>query len=281
MSKKKLKMISDEVFQEVPLLEDNKQSLRWKKDFNFVKLLLKNINIRNIFRIHDDDIVCDENKDINLTKKIKSNINSNIIIESILDEYQISNNLYFAIKENNDNDIYRIEAHNGSTIINIKSSNAIEEGKGIYSGLYYGDVFKSNSDTHEDDLYFVLSMPEEQFNVLVELLKEDKYLDLEVSVYLLSHTLDYGFIKDDTDILIKDGNPCYISNIMVTSSIKKNELLPNIDYNKEEKQHEFRHDYYEEILKIIFSYSKLLTNLVRAIWILIFAIILNTILDKF
>lgn len=280
----KLRKISDAIFQEAQHPEDRSRPLEWRRSFNFVRLPLKNVQVINSCTVHDCDFVLDDERNANPVNLIKPNVKSKIAITGILDEDKTRDSIYFAIKENKDGDIYGIGRHKGKTTITIKSGEPTEEGKNAPAGLYWGNAFRMNFDPGEDDLCFELSMPEEQINTLVASLRADQNSITEVGAYLLSYT----FEVDDAlrehyhprDIVINDSTLCFASWSGVTSKIGAQELQGDLEqveeddaeYHEEQTVEQRSH---QELLQAITSYSKPLTSLVTAIWVLIVVIALN------
>lgn len=280
----KLIKVSDAIFLEAQPPEDRSRPLEWRRSFNFVSLPLKNVHVINSCTIHDCDFVFDDERNANPVNLIKPNVKSKIAITGILDEDKTRDSIYFAIKENKDGDIYGIERHKGKTTITIKSGEPTEEGKNAPAGLYWGNAFRMNFDPGEDDLCFELSMPEEQINTLVASLRADQKSITEVGVYLLSYT----FEVDDAlrehyhprDIVINDSTLCFASWSGVTSKIGAQELQGDLEQVEEDDTEYHEEQTVEqrsrqELLQAITSYSKPLTSLVTAIWVLIVVIALN------
>lgn len=255
----KLIKISDGIFQKAQPPKDRSRPLEWRRSFNFVRLPLKNVQVINSCTVHDSDFALDDERSANPVNLIKSNITSKIAITGILDEDKTRDSIYFAIEENKGGDIYGIGRHKGKTIITIKSGEPTEEGKNIPAGLYWGNAFRMNVDHGENDLCFELSMPKKQIDSLVASLRADQGSIFEVGAYLLSYT----FEVDDAlrehyhprDIVINDSALCFTSWAGVTLNLEKRS--------------------HQELLQAITSYSKPLTNLVKAILALIVVIALN------
>ena len=281
----KLRKISDAIFKEAQPPEDRSRPLEWRRSFNFVRLPLKNVQVINSCTVHDSDFVLDEERNANPVNLIKPNVKSQIAITGILDEDKTRDSIYFAIKQNKDGDIYGIGSHKGKTTITIKSGEPTEEGKNTPVGLYWGNAFRMNFDPGEDDLCFELSMPEKQINTLVSSLRADQSSTFEVWAYLLSYT----FEVDDAlrehyhprDIVINDSTLCFASWVGVTSKIGAQELLSDLEHDKEEDDAEYHEEQtteqrsHQELLQAITSYTKPLSSLVTAIWVLIVVIALN------
>jgi len=280
----KLRKISDAIFQEAQPPEDRSRPLEWRRSFNFVRLPLKNVQVINSCTVHDCDFVLDDERNANPVNLIKPNVKSKISITGILDEDKTRDSIYFAIKENKDGDIYGIGRHKGKTTITIKSGEPTEEQKNAPAGLYWGNAFRMNFDPGEDDLCFELSMPEEQINTLVASLRADQNSITELGAYLLSYT----FEVDDAlrehyhprDIVINDSTLCFAAWSGVTSKIGAQELQGDLE-QVEEDDAEYHEEQtveprsHQELLQAITSYSKPLTSLVTAIWVLIVVIALN------
>lgn len=282
---KKLRKISDAIFQEAQPPEDESRPLEWRRSFNFVSLPLKNVQVINSCTVHDCDFVLVGERNANPANLIKPNVTSRIAITGVLDEGKTRDTIYFAINENKDGEIYGIGRHKGKTLVTIKSGEPTEEGKNAPAGLYWGNALRVNFDPGEDDLCFELSMPEEQINSLITSLKADQNSMIEVGAYLLSYT----FEVDDAlrehyhprDIVINESTLCFASWSGVTSKIGVQELQGNLGHNEDDDDGEYHNEQtvkkrsHQELLQAITSCSKPLTSLVAAIWVLIVVITLN------
>jgi hypothetical protein len=281
----KLRKISDAIFQEAQPPEDRSRPLEWKRSFNFVRLPLKNVQIINSCTIHDSDFILDDERNVNPVNFIKPNVKSKIAITGTLDEDKMRDSIYFAIKENKDDDIYGIGCHKGKTIITIKSGEPTEASENTPVGLYWGNAFRMNFEPDEDDLCFELSMPEEQINILVSSLRVDQGSNFEVGAYLLSYTFEVDDALREPyyprDIIINDLTLCFASSAGVTSIIGVQEQQGDVEHDKEEDDVEYHEEQtieqrsHQELLQAITSYSKPLASLVTATWVLIVVIALN------
>ncbi len=236
---KKLKKISDAIFQEEKLSEESSRPLEWRRSFNFVNLPLNNIRIINSCTIHDSDFIFEEDRNVNPVNFIKPNVKSKIAITGFLDEEKMRDRIYFAIEENKDDGVYGIDCHKGKTIITLKSGEPTEENKKFPVGLYWGNAFRMNFEPDRDDFCFELSMPEEQINTLIASLRLDQSSIFEVGVYLLSYTfeVDDAFSEpwDRRDIIINEtSSMCFASGARVTSMIGTQELSGDEGHNKKE-----------------------------------------------
>jgi hypothetical protein len=281
----KLRKISDGIFQEAEPPEDRSRPLEWRRSFNFISLPLKNVQVVNSCTVHDTDFDLDEEKNANPVNLIKPNVAAKIAITGILDEEKVRDSIYFAVKVSKEGDLYGIERHRGETKITLKSGEPTETGKNAPAGLYWGNAFRMNFDPGEDDLCFELSMPEKQINTLVASLRADQSSIFEVEAHLLSYTFEVDDALREPyhprDIVINDSTLCFASWAGVTSKMGQHELQADSEHEKEEVNDEYYEEptlekrSHQEVLQAITSYSKPLSSLVTAIWVLIIVIALN------
>jgi hypothetical protein len=287
----KLRKISDAIFQEVQPPEDRSRPLEWRRRFHRVTLPLKNVQVIKSCTVHNDDgdLGLADERIGNPVNMIKPNLKSEIAITGILDEDKMRDSIYFAIKENDeeddkDGDIYGIGSHKGKTTITISSGEPTEEQENAPAGLYWGNAFRMNFEPGEDDLHFELSMPEEQINTLVASLRADQNSITVLIAYLLSYTCELDDALREhyhpQDFVINESTLCFASWSGVTSKIGAQELQGGLEQVEEDdaEYHEkqtVEQRSHSELLQAITSYSKPLTSLVTAIWVLIVVIALN------
>jgi hypothetical protein len=284
----KLKKISDAVFQEAEPRKDQSRSFEWRRRFNVVILPLKNIQIVNSCTIHDTDFDLDEEKKANPVELVKSRVATTIAITSILAEGSMRDSIYFAVEEEKGGDIYGIERHRGKTKITLRSGEPTEAGGDRPAGLYWGNAFRMNFDPGEDDLCFELCMSERQISSLVASLRANENSLVEVSVHLLSFTFEVDDALREPyhpmDIVMNDSALCFLSWARVASKVGWHELERSADDPDEEVENEEHTEPTAEersrhgLIQAVTSYSKPLSSLVTAVWVLIIVIVLHGLL---
>lgn len=224
----KLRKVSDSIFQEADPPEDRSRPLEWRRSFNFINLLLKNIKIVTSCNIHDTDFDWAEEKITEPLKLVKADISEQIAITGIVDEEQMRDWLYFAVENKEDKDIFSVERASGNTNVSIKVGMPSEENERIPSGLYRGTAFRMNFDPGEDDIYFELTAPKEQLLPLISALRADPNSTVEIGAHLLSFTYEVDDALREhyhpRDIILSESTPCFLSWAGVTSKIGQHYL---------------------------------------------------------
>lgn len=281
----KLRKISDGTFQEAEPPQDRSRPLEWRRSFNFVNLPLKNVQIVNSCTVHDTDFDLNAEEKVNPVDLIKPNVAAKTAITGILDEEKVRDSIYFAVKEKKDGNTYKIERHRGETKITLRSGEPTEASKNTPAGLYRGNAFRLNFDPGEDDLCFELSMPEKQINALIASLRADENSAVEVGAHLLSFTYEVDDALREhyhpRDIVINDSSLCFVSWATVTSKVGQHVLKHDPDFEEEESNDEHNEEPaleqhpHKELLQSVKFYSKPLSSLVTAIWVLIIIVALH------
>lgn len=292
---KKLKKVSDSIFQEMGLSENKDKPLEWRRNFNVVYLPLKNLKIITNYCVHETEFDWKEDKSANPLNVIKTNVSNNIVIVGILDDEQIRNYIY-CVAENKEEEVFLVERVSGLIKVTIRSSKASEENEVMPAGLYMGCVLRTDFDLEEDGLYFELGMPEDHMLSLIATIKSDENAAIEVAAHLLSFTYEVDdFFSYERgaylprDIIINNSAPCFISWVSVTSKIRNHSIqvaAENKDKNLDgEEKIAPEQQLYQELLQshhstlnnLMTLISIPLNNVVMALWVLIVVIVANTI----
>lgn len=278
----KLKKVSDGIFQEADPPEDRSRPLEWRRSFNPIILPLKNLSINTTCNIHDTEFEWEEEKSSNPLKLVKPEVSRLTSITAYVDEDEFRDRIYFTVKDEDDETLFTTERPQGDMRVSLKPGEPSEESERLPSGIYHGHAFRMNYDPGEDDMYFELTMPKTEFELLLSSVKSDSNPKLEVCVHLLSFTYEVDdFLREhyhSRDIVIDDSTQCYIS--WVNNSYKvgrhiypkpEEDEYEDIDYSEELPPEQQRH---LELMQALLTYLKPLNSMVTALWVLIIVIVL-------
>jgi hypothetical protein len=212
-----------------------------------------------------------------------------IAITGILDEDQMRDRIYCAVENKEKEGMFSVERAGGQTKITLKADEPSEESEKIPAGIYRGNAFRMNFEPGEDDLCFELSIPKDQILSLIEALRADENAIVPIDAHLLSFTYELDDALREPyhsrDIIMEDLTPCFVSWAGVTSKIGQHYIQSDSEYEDEktdlyeEEQITPEQRSHQELMQVLLSFSKSLNNLVVALWVLIFVIILYAFLN--
>lgn len=281
----KLRKISDGVFQEAEHPEDRSRPLEWRRRFNFIILSIKNIKIVTSCRVHDADCAWYEERITDPLNLVKPDVSEQVAITGVVDEDQIRDQIYCAVEDEEEENIYSVERVAGQTNVSIEAGAPSEETEQIPAGLYRGSAFLMNSEPGENGIYFELTIPKEQLLSLISALRADSNSTVEVRAYLLSFTYEVDDALSEPyhpqDIIIINKSPCFVFWASVTSKIGQHYVSSDSEYEDQDEvtdiyQEELTPEQrsHQELLQALQSYSRPLNSLVTAVWVLIIVIAL-------
>jgi hypothetical protein len=282
-SNTKLKKASDSIFQEAEAPKDRSRPLEWRRSFNGLSLPLKNIEIITRVNTHDKDWDIKGDFKDNPVKLIKPDIKTSFAIKAVVDEEQMRDTIYCAEQDGDDDDIYTLERPKGETQIILKSGEPIKENEKFPDGVFFGSCFRMNYDPGEDDIIFEMTIPEEQLNTIASKLQSDPSSTIDLYVELLS----FSFEVDDSlrehyhprDIFIHNHSDAFVSSIGLASKVGTH----SVEKDEEDEGEEYQYDdtdepkelspeqqSHRELVQVLLHMQKPLSNIVVAIWVLIF-----------
>lgn len=285
---KKLRKVSEGIFQEVEPLEDCKP-WKWQRGFKSIILPLKNIEIVTDFC----SFWWEEEKVKEPFKMVRRDILDEITIKGIVDEEQIRHSFYVAIE--NEKDIFSVKRTSGSINVSITTweehSSLDANFKARLPRLRWEENDRANEGSYtttlgEDGIRFDLAVPEEQMLSLISALRADPNSTVNIEADLLSLSLadkwERRFFPRDIIILADNDNPCYLSRVGVTSKIGQHCIPSESEYDDEiedsyQKEKPSEQRAHQELIQMLLRHVKPLNRLVIAIWILIIVIVLSVI----
>lgn len=281
----KLKKVSDGVFQEADPPEDRSRPLEWRRSFNPIVLPLRNLSINSSCNIHETEFEWDEEKSPNPLKLVKAEISRRTTVSAYVNEDDFRDRIYCTVKDDDDETLFTTERPQGDMRVSLREGSPSEVSDRLPPGIYHGVAFRMNYDPGEDDLHFDLSMPKEEFELLLSSIESDSNPKLEVCVQLLSFTYEVDDCLREhyhaRDIVIGDSANCYISWVNHSRKIGQH-VYPKpeedeyedemTDYREELPPEQQRH---LQLLQTLNTYLKPLNRIVLALWVLIIVIVVS------
>ena len=281
----KLKKVSDGVFQEADPPEDRSRPLEWRRSFNPIVLPLRNLSINSSCNIHGTEFEWDEEKPPNPLKLVKAEISRRTTVSAYVNEDDFRDRIYCTVKDDDDETLFTTERPQGDMRVSLREGSPSEESDRLPPGIYHGVAFRMNYDPGEDDLHFDLSMPKEEFELLLSSIESDSNPKLEVCVQLLSFTYEVDDCFREhyhaRDIVIGDSANCHISWVNHSRKIGQH-VYPKpeedeyedemTDYREELPPEQQRH---LQLLQTLNTYLKPLNRIVLALWVLIIVIVVS------
>ncbi len=217
LKSKKLKKVSDTVYQEANPPVDRHRPLEWRRDFNPVWLPLKKIQIVSNFSVHDRPLgkPFEPNHDDSPWQRIRPEIKTERFIKAIVDQEKFRDTILCTVNDDNDKEITRLAKPSGEMEVALRAGTPFEGNEQVPSGIYGGNCFRVNDkEVGEDYLGFEISLPKEHLNDLIEYLIQDTSPRIQVGVHLLSFSYEvddflghwsqprYLFIEDPAVALV-------------------------------------------------------------------------------
>ena len=284
---KKLRKVSDRIFQEANPPEGRNRPLEWRRSFNVLNLQVKRLEVVTSCTIHETEFDLTDERIEHFAKLVKPNIADHLAITGVADEDKRKDHLYCLVQDKKEKEIFSIEKAPTPIKVTVKVGDPTEQSEHRPAGLYWGNAFPLDFDPRDEGLQFELRIPRNQMLHLLTALKADQNATLDVQVRLLSFTYEVDDALREPyhpqDILITSTPPCFISWIGVTSKIG-NHFIPPIAENDEdeidrsqEEQPTPEQRSHAELMHVLVSYLKPLNGVVTALWVLIVVLILYAI----
>ncbi len=283
----KLRKVSSSIFQEFESQKDRSRPLEWRRAFNTIKLPLRDVKIITSLGTHDLDWDVHGDHREDPTKLIKPDLSTQTLITAFVDEELMRDRLYCAAPCEHDEqkDIFVVERPRGDIKVILKSSALRDKSDLFPDGVYPGSCFRMNYEPGEDYISFEMTIPIEQMVTVIDNLRGDQALRLNLDVHLLSFSYEVDdFLREyyhPRDLII-DGDPyAFVSGVTVVSSIgKQSEPVTNdceesteLDSVVEDPQEPSNQEVLlSKQLKVLLTLQEPLNKILFVLWVLVLAV---------
>ena len=286
----KLRKVSSSIFQEFESPKDRSRPLEWRRAFNTIKLSLRDVKIITSLGTHDLDWDVHGEHREDPTKLIKPDLSTQTLITAFVDEELMRDRLYCAAPCEHDEqkDIFVVERPRGDIKVILKSSALRDKSDLFPDGVYPGSCFRMNYEPGEDYISFEMTIPVEQMVTVIDNLRGDQALRLNLDVHLLSFSYEVDdFLREyyhPRDLII-DGDPyAFVSGVTVVSRIgKQSEPVTNdceesteLDSVVEDPQEPSDQEVLlSKQLKVLLTLQEPLNKILFVLWVLVLAVAAN------
>jgi hypothetical protein len=284
-SRKIIKKVTETEFMEV----GNKYNLKWERNLNAISLPLKNIEVITHIITHDREFDFDRKHKEELYRLVTPNVTTSQWIGACVDQEKMQDNLCYLAKTENKKEFKIVRSHGNISVFLKPGEPVTDEHEKFNAGTYHGICFRRNYNQEDDDIIFELYMPKEQLQVIVNRLKSESDLEIQVEAYFASFTdeVDDNFreYNHSRELLIDGYSRAFLSDLIIRSKIGNHVINTEIE---EKEDGEIEDDYlcskepeiteqiaYQQLLQVINNLQIPIKSITIAIWVLAITLIIR------
>ena len=189
-----IRFLNEATFQEASPPTDRTKPLEWRRSFNIVNFELKNPTVDSIYSVNEVNFLAgfqkvsdDEAPAVTGAEVRRLRINATVPQSDLRDS------IFYTKEREKDSGVYELaRTKDDFRIILVESPPSVRHGP-FSSGAYAGLALHANTEPGEDCIYIEVGVPTQYLEEVVKALKQDKPLELHISVALQS----FSFEVDD------------------------------------------------------------------------------------
>jgi hypothetical protein len=263
----------------------NKYNVKWEKNLNQIVLPLKNIEVITDIRTHAREYDFDRKHKEELGKLVTPDVSTSLWIGALVDQEKIGDYLCYLAETENEEE-FKIVRSQGIISVLLKAGKPVtDDQEKLNDGTYHGACYHKNYNPGEDDMIFELYMPKEQLQVIVNRLKSDNNVEIEVYAYFASFTNevddDFREYNHPRGIVIDGFSRAFLSSLSIRSKIGNHVISNEVeeiedDYSySEEPVMTTEQIAHQQLLQVINNLQIPIKSITLAIWVLAIALIIS------
>lgn len=230
----KLKKVSDTIFQEAEPPKDRSRPLEWRRSLTHLGLDLTNVQVWDVCKIHETDIFfsLDDERD-NAKSMATAQTSYSQIIKADVDQEKLRDTLLFAVPEEKNSEIYKLERPKGNIRLTIKAGDKHSYKNCNLTDVYPGSIGRDNFEPSDDGIWIEVRMPQEELDKIITVLTNNPKSQLKADIDVLAFTYEVDDALREwyhpRDMFINNEHSIALLSNLVAS--REGEIKKIIEYN--------------------------------------------------